>query len=433
MLKKWSYTLLVVMLAMSLVLGACSSDNAGDGKADGKEGKDDSKISGEITVWTHPFVGTDLRQKEADFRDDLKKSFEKKYPDVKVTIEEIPWPNREERLLTALAANEGPDVFYIIPDMLTQFAHKGVLEPLDDYLDGYDKDDFNESALLAATFEDKVYALPVLQGVMGMYYNTDLVKEVGGDPEKLPTNWDEYLELAEKAKKKDKFIGVFEGGNAPNMAVYPYIWQAGGRVIDDEGKVRVDEAESVAAYEHINTLYEKGFVPKDSVSAPSQFEIFRAGKSLSYFGDSQLVATLRAEEPDFAWGVGPMLESKEKVSYGTTGMYTVPSNSKNKAAAAEFVKFMASKENIETFNEITQYIPPRQSAAKIFDGDDILKELVEQAKDTRPGVIHPIGREIGQNMTASIQAMLSGELKPKEAAEKAATEIKAVMEREGFK
>lgn len=36
--------------------------------------------------------------------------------------------------MTALSSGDGPDVFYLIPDMMTQFADKGILEPMDDHL-----------------------------------------------------------------------------------------------------------------------------------------------------------------------------------------------------------------------------------------------------------------------------------------------------------
>ncbi|MBA4493300.1 extracellular solute-binding protein [Paenactinomyces guangxiensis] len=421
--KGWISAFLCMLFIASLLAGCSLSEEA--------EGEKGSKPSGEITVWVHPFM-PQAKQQEKAVRDQIIESFKKNHPEVTVKIEEIPWPNREQKILTALAANQGPDVFYIIPDQLSQFAHKGILEPLSPYLKDYDLSDFSESSLTPAKYKNEIYALPILQSVMSMYYNLDIVKEIGEDPDHLPKTWDEFKMWAAKARGKGKYAVNLESGNTPNMTLYPFIWQAGGQVINDDGKVTINEPESVEAFNYVNDLYKNGWVPADSLTSQSQFPEFRAGKMLAAFGDSSFVSTVKAEPLTFKWTVGPILENKEKVTYGTTGMFAVAKNSKNKKAAVEFVKHMTNEENAKLFNENTRYIPARKSAGSIYDSEPVMKTLVEQAQNIRPGVIHPVGRSIIPAVQAELQAMLSKKKTPQEAADSAAKAIKSEMQKAGF-
>lgn len=86
----------------------------------------------------------------------MAEEFKKDYPNAKIAFEEIPWANREQKIMTALSSGDGPDVFYLIPDMMTQFADKGILEPMDDHLGkDFDAADFSETSLEAVTYDGK--------------------------------------------------------------------------------------------------------------------------------------------------------------------------------------------------------------------------------------------------------------------------------------
>ncbi len=182
-----------------------------------------------------------------------------------------------KKILTALAANQGPDIFYLIPDMMAQFADKGVLTPISDLID-IDKEDFPESSLESVTYDEQLFGLPILHEVQVQIYNTSILEEVGGDQDSLPATWDEFDELARAAVEKGYFASTFEGGNTPNSTLYPYIWQAGGDIIDEGGNVVVNSEQSLRAFERINEMYQNDWIPKDSINAESHFDAFLEGR-----------------------------------------------------------------------------------------------------------------------------------------------------------
>ncbi|QGH36931.1 extracellular solute-binding protein [Gracilibacillus salitolerans] len=409
---KKKISILVLFIILGAVLVACNSDE--DTSATEEE------ISGEITVWVHPYT-SDSNAEEAMW-EEIVASYEEEF-DATVTIETIPWSNRDQKILTALAANNGPDVFYAIPDQMPQYADEGMLLELDPYLEDNEMDDFVDSALVSTKWQDKTYGLPILQEAYTFFYNVDVVKAIGKDPENLPTTWSEFEEWAKAAKEEGYYAYSYQGGGSMNGTLYPFIWQAGGKVITEDDEVMINNVESVKAFEFVNNMYEKNWIPEDSITAMNHDAIWNAGEMLAVLGSGISLTNLQESGLDFV--IAPPLKNKEQKTYGTTGMFVVPTNSDNPNAAAEFVKTVTNAENQRKFNTITQYIPTRESAKNIFDDQQYLKQLSEYTQYALPGVIHPKGRNIMPMIQAEVQTMMEGEKTPQEAADAAAEAIEA--------
>jgi maltose-binding protein MalE len=213
MVKKALQMLVVLSLSIA-VLAGCSSTKKEETPAPTKpaeqeqtSGTDanseeaaeaaDTNESFTLTVWTHPFVSTDLADSQKKVFDDMAAEFKNTYPNATIVFEEIPWKNREEKMLTALATDQGPDIFYLIPDMMTQFAEKGVLAPVDELLGSdFDYSDFTETSIEAVSYNGHKYGLPILREVQTMFYNTDILAKIGGSADNLPKTMEEFNQLA---------------------------------------------------------------------------------------------------------------------------------------------------------------------------------------------------------------------------------------------
>lgn len=413
------FSLVLLLLLFSALITACSDEgtegNTSAGDSDG-EG-----MSGEITVWAHPFTGD--QETEGVMWDEIIASYEEE-TGVKVKFEQIPWANRDQKVLTALAANNGPDVFYAIPDQMPQYADAGMLLELDPYLEDNEMDDFVDSALVSTTWKDKVYGLPILQEAYTYLYNVDIVKAIGEDPAKLPATWEEFEEWAVKAKEKGYYATSFQGGGSMNGTLYPFLWQAGGDVLTADNEVLINNDAGVEAFEFINKMYQEEWTPKDSITAMEHNALWDGGKMLSVQGSGISVSRMLGQDT-FEFVIAPPLKNKEQVTYGTTGMFVAPINTDNPEAAAEFIKVMTNAENQRKFNTVTQYIPTRESAKDIFGDQEYMAQLATYTEYALPGVIHPEGRTIMPLIQAELQTMMEGKKTPKEAADAAAEAIKA--------
>ncbi|MEH7226075.1 sugar ABC transporter substrate-binding protein [Bacillus sp. JJ1566] len=419
-MKKKRFSFMALLLSGSLLLSACSDDSS----TTPDKGKDSGKVDGEITVWVHPYTAD--ATKEEEMWKEITANYNEEFPDVKVNIETIPWANRDQKVLTALAANNGPDVFYAIPDQMPQYADVGMLHELDPYLDESDLEGYVDTALTATTWKGKKYGLPVLQEAYTFIYNLDVVKAIGEDPANLPKTWEEFEAWAAKAKEKDFYALNYLGGGSMNGTIYPWIWQAGGDVVTEDNEVLINSSESLKAFEMINNFYQKGYLPEDSITATTQDELWFGGKILAQLG-SGISITMLEKEGDFDFAIAPPLTGEKQLTYGTTGMFVVPSNSDNPDAAAEFVKAVTNAENQRVFNTVTQYIPVQEEAKDIFDSNEYMSQLAQYTQYALPGVIHPKGRAIMPFIQAEIQAMMAGEKTPKEAADAAAEKIEAEL------
>ncbi|WP_240949742.1 sugar ABC transporter substrate-binding protein [Psychrobacillus sp. BL-248-WT-3] len=405
--------LLFLLLVSGLLMVGCSDDT----------GTTDSQSKGEITVWAHPY--TDNQEKEGEMWKELIASYEDA-SGVKVNFQQIPWANRDQKILTALAANNGPDVFYAIPDQMPQYAEAGMLVDLSPYMENNDMDDFVESSLVPTKWKGKMYGVPILQSVETFMYNVEVVKAIGEDPFKLPTTWEEFEEWAAKAKEKGYYASSFQGGGSMNGTLYPYLWQAGGEILTEDNKVMINNESGVEAFEFINKLYGNGWIPQDSITALDHDALWDSGKLLSIQGAGKSVSRM-LEKETFEFVIAPPLKNKKQATYGTTGMFVVPVNSDNKDAAAEFIKVITNAENQRKFNRETQFIPTRESAKDIYDDQKYLAQLASYTEFTQSGVIHPEGRNIMPLIQAELQTMLEGKKTPKEAADAAAKAIEGKL------
>ncbi|WP_099363432.1 sugar ABC transporter substrate-binding protein [Fredinandcohnia onubensis] len=417
-MKKKRFSFMALLLSGSLLFSACSNDSSTEPK------KEDGKVDGEITVWVHPYTGD--ATKEEEMWKEITANYNKEFPDVEVNIETIPWANRDQKVLTALAANNGPDVFYAIPDQMPQYADVGMLLELDPYLEESDLEGFVDTALVSTTWKDKKYGLPILQEAYTFIYNLDVVKAIGEDPANLPKTWEEFEAWAAKAKEKGFYGLNYLGGGSMNGTIYPWVWQAGGDVVTDENEVLINSPESVKAFEMVNNFYQKGYIPEDSITATTQDELWFAGKIMAQLG-SGISITMMEKEGKFDFAIAPPLTGEKQLTYGTTGMFVVPSNSDNPDAAAEFVKSVTNAENQRIFNTVTQYIPTQEESKDIFDSNKYMSQLATYTEFALPGVIHPKGRAIMPFIQAEIQTMMAGEKTPQEAADAAAEAIEAEL------
>lgn len=403
----------LLLLTCGVLLMGCS-DEAGSSESKGK---------GEITVWAHPY--TDNQEKEGEMWKELIGSYEEA-TGVKVNFQQIPWANRDQKILTALAANNGPDVFYAIPDQMPQYAEAGMLLDLSSYLEDNDMEDFVDSSMVSATWKGKMYGVPILQSVETFIYNVDVIKALGEDPTKLPTTWEEFEKWATKAKEKGYYASSFLGGGSMNGTLYPYLWQAGGEILTEDNEVMINNDDGVEAFEFINKMYKNGWIPKDSITALEHDSLWDSGKLLSIQGAGLSVSRMLGKET-FEFVIAPPLKNKKQATYGTTGMFVVPVNSDNQDAAAEFIKVITNAENQRIFNRETQFIPTRESAKDIYDDQKYLAQLASYTEFTQSGVIHPEGRNIMPLIQAELQTMLEGKKTPKEAADAAAESIKGKL------
>ena len=176
-------TFAAATLAVATVIGmsACG----------GSESSSDDKT---ITFWHNASAG-EGRQ----YWENLAKSFEEANPGTKVEIQAIQNEDFAGKLQTAMQdPASGPDVFMSLGGAKTkEMIDAGQVMDLTDKISDTVKTDM-KTTLSAATFDGKVYGVPVSVEPGGMWYSKDLFKKAGVSD--VPATYEELLADAKKLK-----------------------------------------------------------------------------------------------------------------------------------------------------------------------------------------------------------------------------------------
>lgn len=130
----------------------------------------------------------------------------------------------QQARLTAVAGGTPPDIG-ILGNYL-DFMSRGVVDPLDDYIDTSDiisQDNFIPGNWEVIQYQGTVYGVPAFECFVrrGLEYNENLVGEAGLDPESPPETWDELYVWHEALTK-------FDGaGNLVQYGIDPYDAEGG--------------------------------------------------------------------------------------------------------------------------------------------------------------------------------------------------------------
>ncbi|MEO0995823.1 MAG: extracellular solute-binding protein, partial [Pseudomonadota bacterium] len=107
----------------------------------------------------------------------------------------------------------------------------------------FEANGWTESLQTLGRVDGTQYALPFAVSMSVAYYNADLVREVGGDPENMPTDWDGIIELAGKISALgDDFAGMY----IPYSAGWYGAWYYQGVLFSHGGEMMQPGATKVA-------------------------------------------------------------------------------------------------------------------------------------------------------------------------------------------
>ena len=152
-----------------------------------------------LTYWHH-WGGNRIPLMEAQVA-----AFEDAHPGICVNNVFLPWDNRLQNLLTAIAAESPPDVTMFGRQDLPFFAATESIIPLDDYMaaDGVSSDIFVPAEFAGTQYNGQTWILPQPTGgaLNIVWYNSDHLAEAG--IETFPETWDEMLEAAEALRTGD--------------------------------------------------------------------------------------------------------------------------------------------------------------------------------------------------------------------------------------
>lgn len=344
-------------------------------------------------------------------------AFNQQYPDVTIDIQYLPWNGRYEKMLTAIAGGEAPNVVYLNDFQVPLFASTGNLVPISDvYSDEELAAMYTEGSLNALSYDGKLYALPILQNSLGYLYNVDLFEEAGLDPNNPPQTWAELKEAAAKLTKKDANGEIIQAGirydlnrPSPITSVMNFVWQAGGAILDENGKAAINSPEAAAALNFVKSLFDEEYAQKSNITGGG-FD-FASGKvGIELDTEPSKVALNANANPDLNFKVGPILTGEKKMGYVTVGSYAMFSKAENRDATIAWIKFLTNQENTQSILAASGFMSPRKdvSAADYLTDERLAFMSTQSEWATGTGPMNSHYSEILDVLAAEFNAILLG-------------------------
>jgi multiple sugar transport system substrate-binding protein len=138
---------------------------------------------------------------EAEFVTKLVPEFEKRNPGIKVDVQQIPWTAAQEKLITAFASDNTPDICQLGNTWVPQFASLNAIIKLDDFIGNsmnIKKENYFEGIWGTNVIDSAVYGIPWYIDTRLIFYRTDVFKRAGYD--QPPKSWNELYDLCKRIK-----------------------------------------------------------------------------------------------------------------------------------------------------------------------------------------------------------------------------------------
>ncbi len=379
-----------------------------------------------LKFWDNQQTESGLSQ----YQQEAVKSFEAANPGIKVEVTTIPYPEYQQRLLTAVQGGNAPDVSTVDQIWVAAFAAAGAIDPLDEQAKGagITAGTFFPGAWASANYDGKLWGIPFNVDVWQFsFYNAGLVKAAGIDPASLATF--EGLKAAgaklTDASKGKYGIGLFAHKGEDTVVILDsFIFSNGGKVLNDDGSCGLTSDASVGALKYVQSL--AAYAPQGIANADSggMRELFLNGSLAVEFWPALEQPTLQKSKINWDFVNGTAPEGKKAVgTYGGWNLVLYKSSA-HKDAAWKFIQFLTS----EAVNgKVVDLIPANVKAADAFlkanrKGPD---RIMEQLNNAAPRPLSPRYLEVSDVEVTLAQDVYGG-MDAKQAADKACKAIDAL-------
>jgi multiple sugar transport system substrate-binding protein len=273
-------------------------------------------------------------------------------PDRTINLTYIPHAEMVPKLAQAIASGDVPDLMGLDLIYGPQFASAGQLEDITALI-GDDPllETIPEGHRTVATWDEALFGVPLYADVSVLFWNKDLFREAGLDPEVPPTNLTELHDMAAQINDPANGVyGYYLPGNCAGCNIFtfaPMIWASGGHIepaeCGDEA-LTGENIEEVLAW--ARTMHEEGLIdPAAQAETGDTFaQVFGSGNvGIMGTGNFNVVAA-KEQNPDIDLGVTliPGLETGQVASFAGGDIVTVPKGSDRVEDAVDFMRFILS-------------------------------------------------------------------------------------------
>jgi len=307
------------------------------------------------------------------------------------------------------------DVAILLSTDIYTLADNDLVIPMDDLVKA-DKDgsawlsDFYPAFMQNSMALGKTWGIPFQRSTPVLFYNKDLFKEAGLNPDKAPQT---FKEMAEDAQKLTKADGSRWGIKIPSDGFPYWLYQGfaisnGQNVVADAGnKVFFNTPAALQGLKDFQSLItDYKAMPKGVIVWGDTPKDFISGNAaMIYHTTGSLTSILSQAKFDVGVGFLPAGSKGFGAPTGGGNLYIMKSSSAAKQQAAyKYIKFLTEPERLADWTKVTGYVAPRKAAWETDTLKTLLKDKPQYgvARDQ----LQYAAKELTSHEGAQIQAIL---------------------------
>ncbi|SLN54098.1 sn-glycerol-3-phosphate-binding periplasmic protein UgpB precursor [Roseovarius litorisediminis] len=319
-----------------------------------------AKAETELTMYYPIAVGGAL----TEVVDGIVADFEVANPDIKVNaIYSGNYDDTRVRALSALNSGEPAQLAVMFSIDAYDLIEQDIIVPFDDVVTSdADKawlNGFYPALMANGQIEGKTWGIPFQRSTIVAYYNKDMFRDAGLDPEKAPTTWDEMISMGKALTKGDTYGIMIPSTGYPYWMFQALAIQNGKELMAGDGLTTYfDDPKVVETLEFWQSLStEHDIMPTGTVEWGTLRQAFLEGQTaMMWHSTGNLTAVKKNASFDF--GVA-MLPGNERLGSPTGGgnFYLFKDTTdEEKEAAMKLIQFMTSPEQAAAWSIATGYM-----------------------------------------------------------------------------
>ena len=365
-------------------------------------------------------------------------AFEAANPDVDIMIEQFPGSSLKDfeiKLRLRFASGQAPDLFHLNENVAAELAALGLLAPAPPAIvETVETNSLNAMVRRGSYFDGTCYGIVSDAVWTALYYNKDMFREAGLDPERPPRNWDELLAYADRltVRREDGTpvrAGLslrkagFKAGTAEKWLTFLY--SAGGQAFTEDGHYAAfNSPAGRAALSFYQEVLERDI---DAVELEGDQQGFGQERVAMFIREPHVVRWLDENYPDLDYGVAQIPRRDTTISAGGSYLFAVSGDSPNREAAWRFAQFLMTEGSYVRYVNVGGIIPARASVAErpAYQQNPAMRVFLDQpARST--GGFPRAGRALDV-LGAYIERFAYGRLSVEETLERAERDVNAIL------
>jgi len=385
----------------------------------------------------------------AKFHEPIAAEFMKRNPSIKINFRApaASYDEGHQTMLRQSVTNQLPDVYYsgfhLLTELVESLDKRKQIVDLGPLLaaepEAWRKANYSDALLSLGQVGGKQAGMGFNASTPLMYFNTELVKKAGGDPEKMPDTWADLLALAKKIRTADV------AGISYNIHDWPDDWLLRGIVLQG-GHAMIDEGSRKVAFggevgektlATLRSLVTEGGMPL--IDWDQSRQQFIAGKTGIFFDTParlRQVTDLIGDRFTLKTALFPIDDkAKGKLPTGGNAALITAKDAAKQKAAWEFIKFVTGPEAQKIVVETTGYMPTNLRAGEdaflgpFYKDNANFRTINGQISRAAPWQGYPGGNSvrIWRQQREVVSGVMRGDIAPKAGIERIVSETEALM------